>query len=559
MNAKTRLAVFGTALVLSSVGLVAPALPAGKGTPTPSAKKKATPAAFVPFADAAHDYPEGLDLVTQVSSGRVLERITKASGSYVVRDGKLYAAMVKVGGGVALVAEDETFYYVEVKPVRKPEEASKAAQAKRADSPELVLAIAAEADEITLPRSKKTLRLEEHSAGLPTVGMWRQNFALADLDGDGRPEIVAPTPRLSGIPLPVYRWDAKANAWRALSLAFENAVAFGYGGMDVADMDGDGKPDLLMNQHGEGPVIGYGLGGLKFRWERRGLSRFGSGQAIAAADVDKDGRLDVVSISDQSEAVKVEEAERVSGRVVRDAPLPDGYVPGIDTRSFLNRNGEFKDVSQGMEGSCFGEALAVQDKPSDGGPAFVVTSCAYLGNNHVIRSWRANGGWEVSGRKVTELFGYHSGVAMGTYRGKPAAYVTIVKVGPQRFPKLQATGVTVYYRDGAEWKSKRIVKHLQSPPTESPAIAVADLDGDGLDDVAWADNEARRLRVAFQRPDGEFEEMDPATLPAFVNRATCLRVADLNGDGRKDLVLMYSYQTTDPTREGGLRAFWNAR
>ena len=40
-----------------------------------------------------------------------------------------------------------------------------------------------------------------------------------------------------------------------------------------------------------------------------------------------------------------------------------------------------------------------------------------------------------------------------------------------------------------------------------------------------------------------------------MNHPTALRIADVDGDGRKDVVLMYQYLTGDETRAGGFRVF----
>ena len=48
-------------------------------------------------------------------------------------------------------------------------------------------------------------------------------------------------------------------------------------------------------------------------------------------------------------------------------------------------------------------------------------------------------------------------------------------------------------------KSRRVVKTLQFDAA-SQAIAVGDLNGDGLDDVVWADESTQRVRVFFQTP-----------------------------------------------------------
>jgi hypothetical protein len=40
-----------------------------------------------------------------------------------------------------------------------------------------------------------------------------------------------------------------------------------------------------------------------------------------------------------------------------------------------------------------------------------------------------------------------------------------------------------------------------------------------------------------------------------VNHPTSIRIGDVDGDGRPDVVMMYQYLTDDETKAGGLRVF----
>ena len=44
-----------------------------------------------------------------------------------------------------------------------------------------------------------------------------------------------------------------------------------------------------------------------------------------------------------------------------------------------------------------------------------------------------------------------------------------------------------------------------------------------------------------------------------MNHPTSLRIADVDGDGQPDVVLMYQYLTGDETRAGGFRVFRTLR
>ena len=75
---------------------------------------------------------------------------------------------------------------------------------------------------------------------------------------------------------------------------------------------------------------------------------------------------------------------------------------------------------------------------------------------------------------------------------------------------------------------------------------------------ALGDDAVGRVRVFFQTPAGEFEELDPELQPKHVNRSMSVKIVDVDGDGKNDIVLMYEYRTAAKTRAGGLRYFRNA-
>ncbi len=404
---------------------------------------------------------------------------------------------------------------------------------------------------------KGTFRFEEISEGLPRAGMWRENFDVGDLLGQGRPQIVAPPARLTGNFLRVYRLD-KDDAdvskwrWRLADLTFENPdkIQAAYGAATLVDLDGDGKLDIAFGGHGSGPAIAFNKGGGSFKVETRGLPRQMSTRAIAAGDLNGDGRQDLLVISDDPEWM-------LTGRQPK-ADKGSDYVKGYDVRGFLNEGTYFREVHKGLEGACFGYAIAlVVPKDAKDGLPFYSSACRYTsGASHLYEFDPKLEEFRFAGVGAVETWAQHMGSAAGTYHGRPAAFAAYFKRSPYgATPKIDGQGVTVYYRglDG-KMAGKRVVKTLQFD-AGSPAIAAGDLNGDGLDDVVWCDESAGRMRVFFQTPEGEFEELPSDREPTFVNHPTSLRIADFDGDGHKDVALMYQYLTGDETRAGGFRVF----
>jgi len=88
-------------------------------------------------------------------------------------------------------------------------------------------------------------------------------------------------------------------------------------------------------------------------------------------------------------------------------------------------------------------------------------------------------------------------------------------------------------------------------------VAMGDLDGDGLDDVVFPDVEEGRVRIFFQEPNGTFVEANREEEPVLDSTPSCVRLVDLNGDGRLDIVIEKTLASSRASDNGGWDVYLN--
>jgi len=128
---------------------------------------------------------------------------------------------------------------------------------------------------------------------------------VADLNGDGKPDIVID--QTVSVTDPTIQVGVLLNNGDG---TFQTAVTYGAGGSSsglvytsvvVADVNGEGKPDIVVgNDPGSiGVLLGNGDGTFQSAQTYNSGTGSGTGE-IAVADLNGDGKLDVVIISDYS-------------------------------------------------------------------------------------------------------------------------------------------------------------------------------------------------------------------------------------------------------------------
>jgi hypothetical protein len=311
-------------------------------------------------------------------------------------------------------------------------------------------------------------------------GAYAESLAAADVNGDGKPDMV--------VGIACNTDDCTNNAALVGVLlgngdgTFQPVVTYGAGGIGgccgpqpvtVADVNGDGKPDLLVASCSSAPpnctngsVVGVLLGNGDGTFQTTVTYNSGGyfAHSVVVADVNGDGTPDII----------------VANYCASNNNCSGAVVPGVVGVLLGNGDGTFQPVTTYASGGIWTASAAVADVNGDGKPDLVIaSSCVNVSCNP-------------QGGGVSVLLGNGNGT-------------------------FQAA---VTYSSGGGG---------------SYSVAVADVNGDGKPDLVVA-NEGGNVGVLLGNGDGTFQTAVTYSPGQFPDPRS-VSVADVNGDGKPDLVV----------------------
>lgn len=349
---------------------------------------------------------------------------------------------------------------------------------------------------------------------------------FADVNSDGKADAIATTSDQTMVTIRLGLGDGRfslASKWASVSPcgpSINRKVAIG-------DLNGDGKVDLVVSDSCTGPTpsvrvsvfSGDGTGSFPqpTMTETSGSAR----RSLLIRDVDQDGHPDVL----------VADLETVIFKNMGDGLL------GPPTRHPLGMNIQVADMDGDGRPDLVGQVndLLIAFNRGDGTFAEPITVAP-------CRSSLAVGDLNGDGRPdiACELESRGVQVLMNSGKGTFAAPLPLVGDGPPTAmadwdhdgdTDLIATqGAVVFFNEGGSLPTRTVRRSFPA----STAIRLADLNGDGLQDIINVDR--GRCRVFPGRTDGTFG--DELVLPEFP-LSGLPGVGDVNGDGKPDLAFTY--------------------
>ena len=374
----------------------------------------------------------------------------------------------------------------------------------------LVTAAAAFAAELPGPVEFKTHVIESNMPGGYTV-------IVADINHDGRPDVIGMTQRLKEL-----AWYENPNWERHVMVTGMNAMV----NLAAADVDGDGIPEVAIQSEfsmvaAKSPGLVWILhhqGDPRGPWQATKVDQLITSHHIAWADVDGDGKMELINaplIGPKGLAPRYDQ-DIVSLVYYHVPPKLDGEWKRLTIDDQLHGVLHRARVVKWVEGS--------RDQILTAGFDGIVL--------HQAAGKPGNLKWE------------HTVLSKGHQEEAPRAGTSDVKVGHLQKRRFMAAvepwhgnEVVVYTPDkSGAWQRQVIFDALK----EGHEVCVGDFNGDGRDDIVAGDRAKGEISSAhvFYAQDDEGKHWRHEVLDPMGMSASGCQVADINGDGRPDIVMI---------------------
>jgi hypothetical protein len=384
------------------------------------------------------------------------------------------------------------------------------------------------------------------------------SMTVADLNGDGRLDLVASDGSGGQVGVMLGNGDGTFQAPQS-SLVFADGMKSASGMLAVADLTGDGKPDIIATDGYGGHVSvlsGNGDGTFQTPQARRAIATGVSYPSVTTADVTGDGKLDLLLANPYSSSSPVslllgngdgtfqtaQTLPGVSGSVTVADLNGDGKPDLIDSKGHVflgNGDGTFRKLKTRIDLSDDAVVNAVVDVLGDGKPPDIITSSYdYYDHSATVSVLLGKGDGTFRTAQTIATFNYvYSGLTIREADvagdGKPDL---VVSYKNSSSGYSHAIEVLLNNGDGTFQPGQSVSGYIS-------LAAVADVTGDGNADLVLAnlgqDGIPTGFSVMLGNGNGTFQAAGATTSASFSSSWSSydVFVADVSGDGKPSLIV----------------------
>ncbi|MDE2149913.1 MAG: VCBS repeat-containing protein [Gammaproteobacteria bacterium] len=390
----------------------------------------------------------------------------------------------------------------------------------------------------------------------PAATFTADAVTVADATGDGLADVVLDASDSTVYVIPG-SGAGSLNTAAVQALTLTGSSADGYG-VAVTDVNGDGVPDLVVTNGcsaaGTADTVDVFIGraGQPFSAAPSQHLSVGACPTVAIADINRDGAADVVVVNrhDASAQVLLDTAGSLLDSGTTYA-LAGGTLPAWARAADVDGDGKLDILAANAGSDSVGVLYGNGDGSFDPSPAIIPTGFDAAdvaaadangdGRLELIALDRSAGGLVVArnlGKRSFLSYLDHT-YQDGGGNGKQAADMASADFNGDGKPDVvtannQDNSLSVLLNDGQGGFKAPLVLTSTNASGVPNAVIVGDLNGDGNADIVTADS-GGNLNAYLGNGDGTFQPK--MTSPIVANSVNGLALGDLDGDGKPDVAV----------------------